>query len=411
MTDYWNKTFQPIGSMEKILHLFDGPTGPGFDFWRNKTCAWEEAGKYSMDFYMREAKRILDERHLGKPLFLYFAHQEIHIPLEGPPEPEYSKACSAVKKLDLDGEHRHTLCTMMNRLDKAIGEFVDMLKAKGMWEDTVLWVTTDNGGMTQFTHDFPASASSNYPLRGGKTTLFEGGVRGVSFITGGFLPATAFGMEFRGLLQHVDIPATFAALAGASMPSVDGMDVWDVIMKGAASPRLEVPLNVDVSRLAKLCSSLSFNSPAPVIPVNKSEVFDEAPYRSSSHHLFANFSAIISEDWKLINGYHGDYDGWWSNDHYTHTEPDFFTQGAVNIGGEDVFLFDLSKDDEERHNVAAANIEVVLKLQARLKELSDPSNGYVLPQNNLPSFLSLPMFHNGTWAPWRSSKRAGELLV
>merc|ERR1719384_2044584 len=104
----------------------------------------------------------------------------------------------------------------MSRLDKSIGDFVEMLKVRNMWENTLLWVTTDNGGMTQYQTEFPASASSNFPLRGGKATLFEGGVRGVSFVTGGLVPKAALGTEFHGLLQHVDIPATFAALGGLS---------------------------------------------------------------------------------------------------------------------------------------------------------------------------------------------------
>ena len=37
---------------------------------------------------------------------------------------------------------------MASNVDTAIGEFVDMLKAKGMWDNTILWLTTDNGGMT-----------------------------------------------------------------------------------------------------------------------------------------------------------------------------------------------------------------------------------------------------------------------
>merc|ERR1712150_103804 len=100
----------------------------------------------------------------------------------------------------MGGQERHTMCAMTNRLDQAIGDFVSMLKAKGMWEDTVMWVTSDNGGMT---HWGPiavgASVGCNYPLRGGKATLFEGGVRVVSFVTGGYLPSAASGSVRNGL--------------------------------------------------------------------------------------------------------------------------------------------------------------------------------------------------------------------
>merc|ERR1712146_553023 len=119
----------------------------------------------------------------------YFAHQLIHQPLQNPPEAEHALACAKVTVT----ENRNTLCRMASALDKSIGDFADMLKAGGLWENTVLWITTDNGGMTQFQETLPASAASNFPLRGGKTTLFEGGVRAISFVTGGLIPPAASG--------------------------------------------------------------------------------------------------------------------------------------------------------------------------------------------------------------------------
>jgi len=390
-TDYYNKTVA-VGTMS------------GVDFWRNRTCAWEETAenKYSMDFYMREAERLLDERQPEKPLFLYFAHQQLHIPLEGPREPEYAEECSKhIKITDPDGLNRHTLCTMMNRLDRAIGDFEQMLKQRGLWENTLIWVTTDNGGMTQYAPDFPRSASSNFPLRGGKTTLFEGGVRGVSFLTGGLLPANASGKEYSGLLQHVDISETMAHLAGTQLRA-DGVDVWSAITSGGPSPRTEAPLNVDVSRLAKLCTLMDKPN-EPTVPEVGRRLSDRALGRQ-------NYSAIIHGDWKLINGYSGFYDGYWSNGPYLHTEADFYTQGPVKMGGEVVWLFDLQKDPEERRNVAATNPTVVARLQARLLELAEPAAGYRDPQDNVPSLRALPSHHNGTWAPWKRSK-VTELLV
>lgn len=263
----------------------------------------------------------------------------------------------------------------MNRLDEAIGEFVDMLKVRGMWEETLLWITTDNGGMAQYQENFPASASSNYPLRGGKATLFEGGVRGVSFVTGGMVPASARGTQFHGLLQHIDIPATMAVLGGAGLDA-DGLDVWQALMNGTDSPRNEVPLNVDTSNIAKGCSGNSS----------------------------LGFSAIIQGNWKLIDGGYGAYDGYWSNTPYIHTGPDPESLALV-VQGETVHLFDLLQDPEERKNVAQANVDVVSRLLKRLRELSDPSNGYVSPQKNIPSVRALPRLHNGTWAPWKKSLR------
>jgi len=221
--------------------------------------------------------------------------------------------------------------------------------------------------------DFPASASSNFPLRAGKATLFEGGVRGVSFVSGGILPTSAAGRQVQGLLQHVDIAATIASLGGAELPLTDGYDSWSVIANGDDSLRTEVPVNVDIS------CGLGGASPL-------------------------NYSAVISGEWKLISGSSGLYDGWWSNGDYSHEDADVASSN-VTIDGKAVWLFNLDQDQNERKNVALEHPEVVAKLQARLEELADQSNGYVPSQANTLSPAALPFLHGGVWAPWQKSAR------
>merc|ERR1711998_492903 len=122
---------------------------------------------------------------------MYYASQLMHEPLQTP-DPDPVAACAMVCSTSSpEGEWaaaaRCTLCKMAKNMDDELGSIVDALKAKGVWDNTLLWLTTDNGGMTTgFRADNqdngPWSASSNWPLRAGKGTLFEGGVRGVSFI-------------------------------------------------------------------------------------------------------------------------------------------------------------------------------------------------------------------------------------
>lgn len=68
---------------------------------------------------------------------------------------------------------------MLSRLDNSVGEVVKALREKDMLENTIIVFTTDNGGPAA---GFNLNAASNYPLRGVKNTLWEGGVRGAGLI-------------------------------------------------------------------------------------------------------------------------------------------------------------------------------------------------------------------------------------
>ena len=208
--------------------------------------------------------------------------------------------------------NRTVLCAMASRLDEFMGEMVALLKGAGMYENSLIWAFSDNGGMTQWSDMFPASASSNFPLRGGKTTLFEGGVRTPSFIFGGALPATARGSKRRELLHAVDILPTFAGLAGfdtTSLP-INGQDMWGTITGSQVTARSELPLNIAMNR------DLS----ATAIP---------AFGRGWSE---ANYTAVIQWPYKLILGEpfianlmglpsDKDRGGWWGVEKYSYTPP------------------------------------------------------------------------------------------
>ena len=62
-------------------------------------------------------------------------------------------------------------------MDAAIGNIVNSLKEAGMYQNSLILYSSDNGGSIE---NF-----SNHPLRGHKEMLYEGGVRGVAFLTGG----------------------------------------------------------------------------------------------------------------------------------------------------------------------------------------------------------------------------------
>jgi len=98
----------------------------------------------------------------------------------------------------------------MQVLDSGIQNVTDALHETGMWEDTLLIFQADNGGWSLN----PTLGGNNYPLRGGKVSDFEGGVRTTTFLNGGFLPSNLKGTHNSGLSHIADWYATFMSLAG-----------------------------------------------------------------------------------------------------------------------------------------------------------------------------------------------------
>ena len=62
----------------------------------------------------------------------------------------------------------------LQALDTGVGKVVDALKAAGLYNNSIIIFSTDNGGVK--------TSSSNFPLRGAKESVLEGGVRGVGWV-------------------------------------------------------------------------------------------------------------------------------------------------------------------------------------------------------------------------------------
>ncbi len=174
---------------------------------------------YLTDHWGSEAVNFIG-RQKGNPFFLYLAFNAVHAPLQAPAD--------EIAKFHSDNPDRNTLLAMGKRLDDAIGNVVAKLKSEGVWENTLLFFISDNGGPL-------AQSADNTPLRGGKHQDYEGGIR-VPFLV--CWPTRLKPGESRAVVSSLDILPTALAAAGAEFPKekpLDGMDILPVL-DGTVAP-------------------------------------------------------------------------------------------------------------------------------------------------------------------------------
>jgi len=102
------------------------------------------------------------QRHKGRPFFAYVAYNAVHAPAQAPK--------GDIERFDTGDPQRDVLMAMLGHLDTGVGRVVQTLKDEGLWENTLLFFLTDNGGSR-------AMHADNTPLRGFKQQNYEGGVR------------------------------------------------------------------------------------------------------------------------------------------------------------------------------------------------------------------------------------------
>lgn len=162
-------------------------------------------------------------RSKDKPFFAYLAFNAVHAPLQAPAD--------EIAKFNTGDKNRDTLLAMGKRMDDAIGKVVTALKQTGVWENTLLFFIGDNGGPL-------AQTANNAPLRAGKHSDYEGGVR-VPYLV--CWPGKLAPGETQAVVSSLDILPTVLAAAGISAPEskpFDGINILPILGGEAApSPR------------------------------------------------------------------------------------------------------------------------------------------------------------------------------
>jgi arylsulfatase A-like enzyme len=156
------------------------------------------------------------ERNKDRPFFLYFATHDIHVPRVPNPKFKGTSKCG-------------TRGDVIQQFDWSVGEVMATLDRLKLTDNTLIIVTSDNGGVMDDGYEDIGSLEHkcNGTLRGYKGTLYEGGHR-LPFIARwpGHIPA---GSECGEMFGHFDMSATFAALVGVPLPPDGAPDSFNVL--------------------------------------------------------------------------------------------------------------------------------------------------------------------------------------
>ena len=247
------------GNLMGGIGFWDHVHGGGYDLQRNGETV--RSDEYITHLTAAEATRVIEARDRDRPLFMWASFNAPHIPNEAPEEAiaEYN---------EIGNERRRIHAAMVSEFDDAVGSVVATLESEGMLENTVIWFMSDNGGlipksalinwlpdwaMEKVTEgvlgeEIDASprflefariqltqgASDNSPMRDGKTSLWEGGMRVPSFV---YWKDVLDPSSTDQMIAMQDVLPTLMALSG-DVPGdqVDGRSVWPILTGEATLP-------------------------------------------------------------------------------------------------------------------------------------------------------------------------------
>jgi len=288
-------------------HGFDVQVGkpPGTKGYRLQAGAnseGESGSEYLTDYLTDKAVEFIDESK-DNPFFLYFAYHVPHTPIQG----REDLVADFANKVRTDAVHRNPeYAAMVASMDRSAGRVLDRLDRHGIAGNTLVIFTSDNGGPTQRNgrHD---GFTENLPLRRGKGSAYEGGVRVPTIV------------RWPGVTQPGSV---------CDEP-VSTIDYYPTLLEIASTSGNE-PHN----------ASVDGKSIVPLLRDSNSTLGRDLYWHYPHYHAGGDspYSAIRSGAWRLI---------------------EFHEDGRVE-------LYNLTQDIGEQHDLASDMPERAEKLQARL---------------------------------------------
>ncbi|KAM7296263.1 arylsulfatase B-like [Ixodes scapularis] len=367
----------------------------GLDFWDGMTPVRNEGHHYSTDLFTEKALSLIKDHDQAKPMFLYFSHQAVHcgdykVKLEAP--------ASAVAHFPyIKSQNRSIHAGAVYELDKSVGLVVEALNKRGMLSNSIVVFSTDNGGLPW---GIDPNSGYNWPLRGAKATLWEGGVRGAAFV---WSPLLFKSGRLSNQLMHITdwLPTLYSAAGGnlSALGNTDGKDMWEALSQDLESPRHEILINIDptgnnsaliVGRRKVVLGTfqggqhdLRMKAPGGSRPVDG---LDKMMLSSRTGKVLKDFYNVrqlrVRPNWR----------------NETVVRCDQYAPRDNFVAASPPYYFDLEHDPCELNNLAASN---VTDLKELIKKIEEYGKGMVPPANKPLDPRGLPQNNHGLWGPWQ----------
>jgi arylsulfatase B/arylsulfatase I/J len=353
-------------------------------------------GTYATDLFAMRAVQVIEGHprltdKTGHPLFLYFSPSAVHGPISEPSQ-AYVESLFGDPNQNISGRvagldvaiptrTRRVFAAVLGSLDDAIGEIVAALERSGLYDDSLLIVASDNGA--ELGNVSYSNYGSNWPLRGRKGHLFEGGHRVPAFIHSPLIAQSARGRTFKGIFHVSDwVPTLVSGVLGSpstlKTESIDGLDQMSALLGFTPPTRTELLYSVDACCLSQLKG------------------------------------AVRVGDWKLI--LHDTNETWWSvpqeqplvsdksatNSDIIHNQR--YPHASLKVGGDDcgVYLFNLAEDPREVNNLAEARPDIVASLNATLVTHANLASACMFCGDAGSEAFAVWDEHDGFVVPWVS---------
>jgi arylsulfatase A-like enzyme len=177
------------------------------------------------------AESFIEDSSKRGPFFIYLPEYTVHLPLQARQE-------VIAKYKDKNGGKdfpNPIYAAMVESFDIALGRIRKKLNDLKIADNTILIVTSDNGGL-RFEGKSAKPVTDNSPLRAGKGHLYEGGIREPLLIH--WPGVTKAGTVYDTTVSSVDYLPTILEMAGGRAPQVDGVSIAPVL-RGKGAPKRE----------------------------------------------------------------------------------------------------------------------------------------------------------------------------